>query len=355
MLDILPLGNTDYIIVKKSNIALYVSGLGIIGTDVISDGIPLPDGLKLTDNIAIFEDNTVSTPSYWLLKSDNINNYFEFSNLKVHCKTEASSNAYYSFYRLEYGSFVFYDNRLETSISSGSHKFVYSFNDVEIDGTMKDYAHKNFFDMEYEEGEYIFPYIADTDEVLSNLDNTEKILIFPGNVAKENLPLTFSLLDVTNNMEICSISLDTNSPYYLYILENPDDFWFEIPTSEFKDYLVNGNQYSFNIIARNNVNEFTISRSITYGGTTVTPPTEEDKQTDAIINQTEKIEEQTNAIVNQTEKIEEQTEVQKNIFERIGDILSYINPLSENFFAYKLVDLLIDALKSLFVPEERIF
>jgi len=348
----LPHSNTDYIIVKKSNIALYVSGLGIIGTDVISDGIPLPNGLKLTDNIAIFENNTASTPSYWLLKSDNINNYFEFSNLKVHCKTEASSNAYYSFYRLEYGSFVFYDNRLETSISSGSHKFVYSFNDVEIDGTMKDYAHKNFFDMEYEEGEYIFPYIADTDEVLSNLDNTEKILIFPGSVTIENLPITFSLLDVKNsNNEVYSISLDTNSPYYLYIVENPTDYWFEIPTSEFKEYLINGNEYLFNI----NTSSFTVFRRITYGATSGSPPTEEDKQTDAIINQTEKIEEQTNAIVNQTEKIEEQTEVQKSIFERIGDILSYINPLSENFFAYKLVDLLIDALKSLFVPEERVF
>lgn len=39
----------------------------------------------------------------------------------------------------------------------------------------------------------------------------------------------------------------------------------------------------------------------------------------------------------------------------LGDILSYINPFSENFFGYKIIDLLIDALEFLFVPsEERI-
>lgn len=48
-----------------------------------------------------------------------------------------------------------------------------------------------------------------------------------------------------------------------------------------------------------------------------------------------------------------------NIFSNIGELLSYINPFSENFFAYKLVDLLWDGFKSvmrfLFVPsEERI-
>lgn len=45
----------------------------------------------------------------------------------------------------------------------------------------------------------------------------------------------------------------------------------------------------------------------------------------------------------------------KNIFERIGEMLSYINPLSENFFAYKLIELLVDAIKSLFIPSDDFF
>ncbi len=57
----------------------------------------------------------------------------------------------------------------------------------------------------------------------------------------------------------------------------------------------------------------------------------------------------------QTEAIKEQNETSKNIFQKIGDILSYINPFSENFFAYKLVELIVNGLKSLFIPQERIF
>ena len=131
-------------------------------------------------------------------------------------------------------------------------------------------------------------------------------------------------------------------------MENPTDYWWEVPTELFKNNLENGQYYIFTLIGSNENDDFSISRLITYQGTTYIPPTDEEIQI-------EKIEEQTEEIKNQTEKIEEQTEVQKSIFERIGDILSYINPLSENFFAYKLIDLLIDALKSLFVPEERVF
>lgn len=66
---------------------------------------------------------------------------------------------------------------------------------------------------------------------------------------------------------------------------------------------------------------------------------------DATNNQTEKIEEQ-------TEAIKENTETNKNIFQKLLDILSYINPFSENFFVYKLIELLLDMLKSLFIPSD---
>ena len=44
-----------------------------------------------------------------------------------------------------------------------------------------------------------------------------------------------------------------------------------------------------------------------------------------------------------------------DIFNSIVNILSYINPFSDNFFGYKLIELLKEALEFLFVPsEERI-
>ena len=67
----------------------------------------------------------------------------------------------------------------------------------------------------------------------------------------------------------------------------------------------------------------------------------------------------TNALIksnNETTKaIEEQTEVSRGILGKIVDILSYINPLSENFFGRKLVELSIDGLKALFIPSNDFF
>lgn len=43
----------------------------------------------------------------------------------------------------------------------------------------------------------------------------------------------------------------------------------------------------------------------------------------------------------------------KGVLNFLGDILKYLNPLDENFFAYKLLDLLGELLKSLFIPSEE--
>lgn len=53
--------------------------------------------------------------------------------------------------------------------------------------------------------------------------------------------------------------------------------------------------------------------------------------------------------------IQEQTETSKGIWETIKSILNFLNPLSEDFFAYKLVSLLLDMLKSLFIPSDDFF
>lgn len=43
----------------------------------------------------------------------------------------------------------------------------------------------------------------------------------------------------------------------------------------------------------------------------------------------------------------------KGVFNFLSEILSYINPFSENFFVYKLIELLGELLKSLFIPSEE--
>lgn len=63
----------------------------------------------------------------------------------------------------------------------------------------------------------------------------------------------------------------------------------------------------------------------------------------------------TNSINDQTQAIKENTETSKGIFAQIGELLSYINPFSENFFVYKLIELLIEAIKGLFIPSNDFF
>lgn len=50
---------------------------------------------------------------------------------------------------------------------------------------------------------------------------------------------------------------------------------------------------------------------------------------------------------------EEQNKTSKGIFDTIGNIFNFINPLSEDFFAYKLVELLLEGIKALFLPSEE--
>lgn len=55
------------------------------------------------------------------------------------------------------------------------------------------------------------------------------------------------------------------------------------------------------------------------------------------------------------DKLDEQIETNKNIFERLGELLNFLNPFSPDFFVYKLIELLINAIKSLIIPSENFF
>lgn len=66
-------------------------------------------------------------------------------------------------------------------------------------------------------------------------------------------------------------------------------------------------------------------------------------------------EEQKQAALDQLNEEKAHHETSKGIWATLKEVLSYINPFSENFFVYKLIDLLVDALKSLFVPSSDFF
>lgn len=75
-----------------------------------------------------------------------------------------------------------------------------------------------------------------------------------------------------------------------------------------------------------------------------------DNQTQAINNQTNAINTMSNTISN---SVNEVNETNKGVWGTLKSILDFINPLSKNFFVYKLIDLLVEALKALFVPSEE--
>ena len=52
---------------------------------------------------------------------------------------------------------------------------------------------------------------------------------------------------------------------------------------------------------------------------------------------------------------EEQNKTSKGIWDTLKELLDFINPFSENFFVYKLVELFIEGLKGLFVPSDDFF
>lgn len=148
--------------------------------------------------------------------------------------------------------------------------------------------------------------------------------------------------------------LDGNSQYYHCYSDISN---FDIPFSVFPFTFKNKETYVIELVNDVDGNEIITpdyqlydSVRFTVGG--LTAEDEEANRHKDLINSNKQ---QTDAIKDQTEAIKENNETNKNIFEKIGELLSYINPLSENFFVYKLIELLINALKFLFVPSDTFF
>lgn len=142
--------------------------------------------------------------------------------------------------------------------------------------------------------------------------------------------------------------MNNTSPYFHPVDDSEVGFYYCIPFTELENILVKGNRYGYYLNyeyeGENIVTSFIWA---TFGGLT-----EEDKFQNSIDEQTRVMEEY---YKKQQETAEEQLETSKGIWETIKTILNLLNPFSEDFFAYKLVDILLEGLKSLFVPDAEFF
>ena len=143
----------------------------------------------------------------------------------------------------------------------------------------------------------------------------------------------FGLSPITElpNLMVYSTKLNFFSKY---LVGEDGDIFYYIPQSDLGIDLSNGKQYYF-VLANDEGERFDQS-IFTVGGLTAE---EELKNKQDETNQ----------------KLDEANETNKGIWETIKEVLSYINPFSENFFVYKLIDLLIEAIKSLFIPSDDFF
>lgn len=145
-----------------------------------------------------------------------------------------------------------------------------------------------------------------------------------------------------------SFLLSSKSDYNYYD-SNSFNRYYHIPKEKLGIDISNGKRYKFELKEKGGD---TIYSSVTFQISGLTSD-EEIKNSQDVTN--DKLDEQNNKLDEQTNAIKESNETNKGIWETIKDILSYINPFSENFFVYKLIELLVDAIKSLFIPSDDFF
>ena len=196
------------------------------------------------------------------------------------------------------------------------------------------------------------PYIINTDEELQ----TGKF---------ENIKISNGDFDIYNghyylHTAYVDTSLAPGTSYYInekvFILDSECSYKytgtdssilnFSVPKSKLGFTLENGKKYIFVLSSSaNSLSNITTDQIFDNKEFTVSGLTTDDNIQDNQDIMNDKLDEQTNAI-------KENTETNKGIWETIKDILSYINPFSENFFVYKLIELLVEAIKSLFIPSD---
>lgn len=163
--------------------------------------------------------------------------------------------------------------------------------------------------------------------------------------------------------QIYELELNSYSALY-HEFESTGEYWYEVPVNSFVSLLDNNSDYIFTLSGQD-ITEYSISRKVFFVGQTTAEKIDGSVQdlNNNITFQFNELqdtmtslgEEQKVLLQEQIELQQQQAEDNKGIIASIKEVISYLNPFSENFFVYKLIDLLIDALISLFVPSSEFF
>lgn len=146
-----------------------------------------------------------------------------------------------------------------------------------------------------------------------------------------------------SNVLVDQITLNLSSSYWF-----PDDFVFRIPITVLKSMCkLKGTGAFHTSISVNTINYEYVLNTFDYdseknsiNGYVSEQPGDPNKPSD-----TDKV----------LGGLDEINETNKGILGTLQSIFNFFNPFSEEFFVYKLIELLLDMLKSLFIPSENFF
>lgn len=200
------------------------------------------------------------------------------------------------------------------------------------------------------------PTFATTKETLAS-GNFDKLEINPNEFDYMDNSFVFRILEgieldgqIVNYYPKMDFKLNYFSKYYFSDVSN-SYHPFLIPKSNLGISFETGKSYKFLLLDKSSDNA-KIFDSIEF---TVAERKAEDVIKDKQDETNSRLDDQNKKLDEQNEKLDEQNKTSKSIWDTIKEVLSYINPFSENFFVYKLISLLIDAIKSLFIPSDDFF
>lgn len=200
------------------------------------------------------------------------------------------------------------------------------------------------------------PNFVTTKETLES-GNFDKLEINPNEFDYMDNSFVFRILEgieldgqVVNYYPKMDFKLNYFSKYYFSDVSN-SYHPFLIPKSNLGISFETGKSYKFLLLDKSSDNA-KIFDSIEF---TVAERKAEDVIKDKQDETNSRLDDQNKKLDEQNKKLDEQNKTSKGIWDTIKEVLSYINPFSENFFVYKLISLLIDAIKSLFIPSDDFF
>ena len=200
------------------------------------------------------------------------------------------------------------------------------------------------------------PNFVTTKETLES-GNFDKLEINPNEFDYMDNSFVFRILEgieldgqIVNYYPKMDFKLNYFSKYYFSDVSN-SYHPFLIPKSNLGISFETGKSYKFLLLDKSSDNA-KIFDSIEF---TVAERKAEDVIKDKQDETNSRLDDQNKKLDEQNEKLDEQNKTSKGIWDTIKEVLSYINPFSENFFVYKLISLLIGAIKSLFIPSDDFF